>query len=105
MVCWDTGLQNTGRYSNSIYLAMRYDGNFGFRTKQSRERNALSVRWNLELSADMNRDLGRIVVYKVADAVMRDAAELGPLAESANRRLAISRENAAGAETDDVGEL
>ena len=41
----------------------------------------------------------------MTETVMRNAAELGPLAEGADRRFATSRKDTAGAETDDVGEL
>ena len=53
----------------------------------------------------MDGDLGGVVIDEVADAVMGDAAELGPLAEGADRGLAAGRKDAGGAETDDVGEL
>ena len=66
---------------------------------------SLSPRRDFELGADVVGYLGGVVVYEVTETVMRDAAELGPLAEGADRRLVASRENAAGAKTDDVGEL
>jgi hypothetical protein len=50
-------------------------------------------------------NLGGVVIDEVTDTVMRDAAELRPLAEGANRGLATGWEDAGGAETDDVGEL
>ena len=52
----------------------------------------------------MHGDFGGIVVNEMPDAVMRDAAELGPFAERANRRLFPGREDAAGAQSDNVGE-
>ena len=53
----------------------------------------------------MNADLGGVVIDEVADPVMRDAPELRPFAKGADRGLAARRENAAGTEADDVGEL
>ena len=50
-------------------------------------------------------DLGRVEVNEAADLVVRDAAELGPVAERADRGLFAGRENAAGAESDNVDEL
>lgn len=53
----------------------------------------------------MGRNLGRVEVNEAADLVVRDAAELRPVPECANRGLFAGRENAAGAEADDVDEL
>ena len=53
----------------------------------------------------MQGDLGRIEINEVADAVVGDATELGPVAQSANRRLATLREKPAGAEAGDVCEV
>ena len=69
------------------------------------EWNKLPPRRNFELRADVDRDLGRVVVNEMTETVMRDAAELGPLAEGADRGLFAVRENAAGAEADDVDQL
>ena len=60
---------------------------------------------NLEIGPDVSLDLGEIVVNEVADAVMRNPALAGPLAQRSNRGLAAGGEDPRGAEADDVGEL
>ena len=53
----------------------------------------------------MQRNLGRIIINEVADAVVRDAAEFGPFAQGADGGFTTGGENTTGAKTDDVGEL
>lgn len=53
----------------------------------------------------MHGDLGRVEINKVTYPVIGDAAELGPLAQGANRWLATLREKPAGAEACDVREV
>jgi hypothetical protein len=53
----------------------------------------------------VERNLGRIVINEVADAVMRNAAEFGPFSQSADGGFFTSRKNPAGAETNNVSEL
>ncbi len=53
----------------------------------------------------MDGNLGQIVVNEMPKAVMRDAPELGPIAQRADRRLFARWENAAEAQADDVCEL
>jgi hypothetical protein len=60
---------------------------------------------HLQLGANVQGDLGWIEINEVADAVVGDAAEFGPIAQGANRRLATLREKPAGAEAGDVGEV
>ncbi len=61
-------------------------------------------RGHFQFRANMHRDLARVVVDEMPDAVMRDAAELGPFAQRAHRRLFPGRKDAAGAQADNVGE-
>ncbi len=60
---------------------------------------------DFEFGADMERNLGWIIIDEVANAVMRNAAEFGPFAQGADGGLATGGENATGAKADDVGEL
>ena len=60
---------------------------------------------NLQLGADMQRDLGRVEKDEVADFVIGDAPELGPGAERSDRRLPAGGEYPALAKAGDVGEL
>ena len=53
----------------------------------------------------MERNLGRIIINEVADAVMRNAAEFRPFSQGADGGLFTGGENPAGAKADDVGEL
>lgn len=53
----------------------------------------------------MHGDLGGIVIDEVPDPVMRNAAELGPLAQGANGRLLVLGEYPAQPQADDVREL
>ena len=69
------------------------------------EWNKLPARRDFEFGADVDRDLGRVVVDEMTETVMRDAAELGPLAEGADRGLFAVRKNAAGPEADDIDQL
>lgn len=52
----------------------------------------------------MHGDLGGVVVDEMADTVVREAAQASPFTQGANGRLVIFGEDAAGAQTDDVGE-
>src|SRR5258708_5325545 len=49
--------------------------------------------------------LGGVVVDEVAKPVMRDAPQVGPIPQRANRRLFVLGKDAAGAQADDIGEL
>ena len=60
---------------------------------------------DFHFGADVQRNLGRIIINEVADAVMRDAAEFGPFAQGADGGFTTGGENTTGAKTDDVGEL
>ena len=60
---------------------------------------------HLEFGADVQGDFGGVEINEVADTVVGDAAELGPFAQGANRRLASLGEKPAGAEAGDVGEV
>ncbi len=62
-------------------------------------------RWNFELRANVDSDFGGVIIHEMADTVVGNAAELRPFAEGADRRLAPSGKDAAGAKTDDVSEL
>jgi len=53
----------------------------------------------------MRGDFSGVVINEVPDAVMRDAPELRPLAECANRWLFACREDPAEAKPEDVREL
>ena len=64
-----------------------------------------STRRHFEPGADVRRDLRRVVIDEVTDAVMRDAPELGPVAERCDGRFFVLRENPAAAQADDVREL
>ncbi len=83
------------------------------RSASGRRRNAtqhdstllLGTGGDFEFSADVERNLSGVIIDEVADAVVRDAAEFGPLAQGADGGLATGGENPAGAKTDDVGEL
>lgn len=48
--------------------------------------------------------LHRVEIDEVTNTMVRDAPELRPVAEGANRRLFALGENAAEAQTDDVGQ-
>ena len=50
----------------------------------------------------MLRDLGRIEVDEMSNAVIRDAAKFGPIAESADRRFLAGGKDSAESKTDDV---
>ena len=60
---------------------------------------------HFQAGADVQGDFCRVEINEVADTVVRDAAELGPFAQGANRRLASLGEKPAGAEAGDVGEV
>lgn len=60
---------------------------------------------NFELRANVYSDFGGVIIHEMANAMMWDAAQLRPFAEGADRRLAPSGKDAAGAKTDDVSEL
>lgn len=60
---------------------------------------------HFQSGADVCRDLGRVVINEMADTVMRDATELGPVSQGGNGGLLVFRENPAGAQADDVREL
>ena len=53
----------------------------------------------------MSGYLGRIIIDEVTDAVMGNATEFRPFTKRADGGLAAGREDARGAESDDVGEL
>src|ERR1035438_3297845 len=53
----------------------------------------------------MRSDLRRVVIDEVTDAMMRDAAQLGPVAERGDRGLFVFRKNPAEAQAEDVREL
>jgi len=72
---------------------------------EGKARGRLTARGNLELRADVNRDLGGVEVDEMADFVVGDAAQLRPLAQGPNRRLLTGGKNTAGPKTDDVDEL
>ena len=61
--------------------------------------------WDLELVVDMVRYLGRIVVHKVADTVVRNPPQLSPVSKRAYRWFLARREYPAPAEAEDVSEL
>src|SRR5688572_6358609 len=67
-------------------------------------REKLTAGRHLQLAADVLGDLGGIEVNEVSDPVIRDAAELRPFPQRANRRLLALRENSAEAQAHDVGE-
>ena len=64
-----------------------------------------STRRHFESGADVRRDLRRVVVDEVTDAVMRDAPQLGLVAERRDGGFFVLRENPAVTQTDDVREL
>ena len=53
----------------------------------------------------MDRDLGGIVVNKMADFVMRNAPELRPCPQRADRRFLADGKNPALAQSNNIGEL
>jgi hypothetical protein len=55
--------------------------------------------------ANVRRDLCRIVIDEMSDAVMGNAAELGPIAERSDGGLLVLGENPAGSQANDVREL
>ena len=61
-----------------------------------------STRRHFEPGANVCRDLRRVVIDKVTDAVMRDASQLGPVAERRDGGFFVLRENPAAAQADDV---
>ena len=63
-----------------------------------------STRRHFELGANARRDLRRVVIDEVTDAVMRDAPQLGPVAERGDGGLFVFRENPAATQADDVRE-
>lgn len=65
---------------------------------------ASAARGDFQFVADVIRDLVSVVINKMADAVAGNTAEFGPFAQSADRRLAAARENAAATEAGDIGE-
>ncbi len=67
--------------------------------------NLLPPRGDFKLRADVRRDLSGIEVNEAADFVVRDATELRPVAQRADRRLFAGRKNTASAKADDVDEL
>ncbi len=60
---------------------------------------------DFQFGADVQRNLGRIIINEMADAVVGDAAKFGPFAQGADGGFTTGGENTAGAKTDDVGEL
>ncbi|WP_334319235.1 hypothetical protein OH491_19680 [Termitidicoccus mucosus] len=52
----------------------------------------------------MSGDLGNIIIYEVTEAVIWNAAQFCPLAQSADRRFTPCRENPAKAQANDVRE-
>ena len=64
---------------------------------------ASTARGDFQFVADVIRDLVRVVIDEMADAVAGDAAELGPFAQGADRGLAAAREDAAATEAGDIG--
>src|SRR5437762_818250 len=63
-----------------------------------------AARGDFQFVADVIRDLVRIVVNEMADAVAGDAAKLRPFAQGADRGLPAARKNSAATETGDVSE-
>lgn len=53
----------------------------------------------------MPTDLSGVVVDKMSDTVVRNAAELGPFAQGANGRLLTGGKYSAQSKADNVGEL
>ena len=60
---------------------------------------------NFQFGANMQGNFSRIIINEVADAVMGDAAEFGPLADGSNRWLLADGKNPAESESDNVGKL
>ena len=60
---------------------------------------------HFQFRADMNVDLGRIIIDEMSDAVMRDASEFRPFPQRAHRRLFACREYPAQAKAENVREL
>jgi len=65
----------------------------------------LAPGWHLQFCADVDGDLGGIVVHEMADPVMRNAAELRPFPQRADRGLLACREYTAQAKADNISQL
>ena len=65
----------------------------------------LSAGRHLMPGAYVRCDLRRVVVNEMADAVMRDAPELGPVAQRGDGRFLVFGEDPAAAQADYVREL
>lgn len=63
------------------------------------------ARRHFQFCADMDGNLGGVVINEVPDAMMRDAPELGPFPQRPDRRLFACREYPAQAKAGDVGKL
>lgn len=64
-----------------------------------------AVGGNPELGPDMHTDLRDVVINKVTNAVVWDAAPAGPFPQGANGRLTSGWKNARGAEACNIDEL
>ena len=60
---------------------------------------------HLQFRPDVNRNLDAIIVDEMADLEGRDAPELGPRAERADRRFFVFREDPALAQAEGLGLL
>lgn len=69
-----------------------------------KRRETLPAGGNLQLRLDVAADLVGIEVDEAADAVIRDATQLRPFAEGADRRLLSFRKDAADPQPQDIGE-
>ena len=60
---------------------------------------------HFEPGANVRRNLCNIVIHKMADAVIGNAAELGPIAERGDGRFLVLGKNPAGPEAKNIREL
>jgi hypothetical protein len=75
-----------------------------YEPERSREGSSRSARRNFHSRSDVRRNFSGVVIDEVSDAVMRDATEVRPISQRADRRLLVFRKNAAAAQADDIGE-
>jgi hypothetical protein len=64
----------------------------------------LSAGLHLELGANVSRDLSRIVIHEMTDAVVRNTPELCPVAQRTNRGLFAHWEYPTKTKADDIRE-
>ena len=70
----------------------------------SRAAGFSAPRRHLEPGADVRRYLGCVVIDEMTDSMMRDAPQLGPVAQGGDGGFLVLGENPAAAQADDVRE-